>query len=194
MADFVIDTWFPSSIYKAYGVVSEEENQRVLAKVLALEKIIEPGGKAWKSNTFNSRHTYDFLADEDFKPITEQVSRHVAEYAKAFNSTYPYQCASAWFNVAHEHAYQEFHIHPNSVFSAIYYASCPEGSGNVVFEKDQVDMMPVKGVQSFNALTFTTCSYKPVQGMLLIFRSSLRHMVQVGSNTEPRVSLSFNFA
>ena len=73
-----------------------------------------PGGKAWKSNTFNSRHTYDFLADEDFKPITEQVTRHVAEYAKAFNTTYPYQCASAWFNVAHQHAYQEFHIHPTA--------------------------------------------------------------------------------
>jgi uncharacterized protein (TIGR02466 family) len=91
-------------------------------------------------------------------------------------------------------AHHELEIHPNSVFSAIYYASCPEGSGDVIFEKDQVDMLPVKGVQSLNALTFTSCSYKPVQGMLLIFRSSLRHMVQVGSNTDARVSLSFNFA
>jgi len=55
-------------------------------------------------------------------------------------------------------------------------------------------MLLVKGVRSLNALTYTTCSYKPVQGMLLIFRSSLRHMVKVGSNTDPRVSLSFNFA
>jgi len=55
-------------------------------------------------------------------------------------------------------------------------------------------MLPVKGVQSPNELSFTSSSYKPVQGMLLIFRSSLRHMVQVGSNTDARVSLSFNFA
>ena len=193
MSNAVIDTWFPTCIYRADDIVSEAQNKTVLDKSLALSETVESGGKGWKCNTYNSRGTYDLFADPDFGFILGEVTSRVNEFAKVYNSSHLYQCSSAWFNVGREHSYQEYHVHPNSVFSAIYYASSPEGSGPVAFEKPELDMFPVKEIESRNTYTYMSCTYAAKERMLLIFRSSLRHMVQVGSNKAPRVSLSFNF-
>lgn len=193
MSNVKIDSWFPTCIYRADEIISEENNQLVLFKTLDLAEKVESGGKGWKCNTYNSRGTYDLSLDSDFDHLLAEVTKHVNEFAKSFNSAHFYQCSSAWFNVGKEHSYQEYHVHPNSVFSAIYYSAFPEGSGPVVFEKPESDMFPVKEIQSLNSFSFTSCSYAPQERMLLVFRSSLRHMVQMGKNAEPRISFSFNF-
>ena len=80
------------------------------------------------------------------------------------------------------------------MFSAVYYVKVPEGSGNIIFEDPRMpDMLPVKNIPERNSLSFNKIGYTPAEGTLLIFRSSLRHCVQEGTNVDPRISISMNF-
>ena len=84
-------------------------------------------------------------------------------------------------------------MHADSVFSAVYYVRCPVGSGDIVFDNPQNQMISLKNVDEMNNVNSNFVSYQPTEGDLLIFRSSLRHMVKMGYNKEPRVSLAYNF-
>jgi hypothetical protein len=53
-------------------------------------------------------------------------------------------------------------------------------------------MMPLKKLDT-NLLSLENCTYSAVDNRLIIFRSYLEHMVARGTNTEDRISLSFNF-
>jgi uncharacterized protein (TIGR02466 family) len=98
-------------------------------------------------------------------------------------------------NISKAGDYQEFHTHNANVFSAVYYVSAPEGSGRILFEDPkEPDMFPLKSIQKKNQLSYTRINYTPTPGLLLIFRSYLRHCVEPGTNTEPRISIALNFS
>ena len=54
-------------------------------------------------------------------------------------------------------------------------------------------MISLKNVDEMHSVNSNFFAYTPSEGDLLIFRSSLRHMVKMGYNKEPRVSLAYNF-
>ena len=86
------------------------------------------------------------------------------------------------------------HTHNESTISAVYYISAPTGSGKLVFEDPrEPDMLPIKNIPVRNELSFVKVGYEAKEGSLIIFRSYLRHMVTVGTNAEPRISVAFNF-
>ena len=74
-----------------------------------------------------------------------------------------------------------------------YYASVPEGSGNLLLYSNENEMMPLHNIKEYNGYNSLTYHVKPQEGLLVIFKSSIRHMVEVGRNDDPRISLSFNF-
>ena len=97
-------------------------------------------------------------------------------------------------NIATGSKWQEFHAHNGNVFSAVYYVSVPEGSGRIVFEDPkEPDMCPIKTKENRNQLRYSRTGYTPETGTLIIFRSYLRHSVEPGKNTEPRISIAMNY-
>jgi|TARA_B110000503_G_scaffold65815_3_gene103352 uncharacterized protein (TIGR02466 family) len=189
-----VEMWFPVCIYKQEDLLSVEENQIVKDACLELQTTVPAGGEDWVGGTYNTHGTSDLLSDPRFGLLFERTAEHVHKFAEMFGSKGIYKNDYSWINVATTGNYQEFHTHNNNVFSVVYYAAATEGSGNIVFEDPkEPDMCGLKNVPAKTPLSFTRIGYPATEGMLLIFRSYLRHLVEPGTNTEPRISVAMNF-
>lgn len=190
-----IDLWFPTAIYVEENLISEEENNKLIEHCLSIKKTTPSGGDEWVGKTYTTHGTYDLSKDKVFQPILDLTLYHVHQFANAHNCTKSYQSNYSWMNIAEGSSFQEFHAHNGNVFSAVYYANVPEGSGKLVFEDPkEPDMCPLKTKVNRNELSFTRIGYKPNPRSLMIFRSYLRHCVEPGTNEEPRISIALNFS
>jgi uncharacterized protein (TIGR02466 family) len=186
--------WFPVSIYHQPDLFTEEQNKIWEDAILRLKETTPNGGDGWIGDTYNTHCTYDLRTDPLFEPLIAAVTEHVYEFSNMHGSKASYENGAAWANVSTGKNFQEFHTHNGSVFSAVYYISAPEGSGEIVFEDPkEPDMCPIKNIPSRNQLSFSRIGYPPKPGSLIIFRSYLRHMVEPGTNTENRISIAMNF-
>jgi uncharacterized protein (TIGR02466 family) len=86
------------------------------------------------------------------------------------------------------------HIHPNSLFSGVFYLAAPAGSGALAF------LDPRTGAQILQApLKINTARsepgrarWLPQEGLLLLFPAWLWHEVEISRCDQPRISISFN--
>lgn len=189
-----IELWFPVAIYTEDNLLSQENNDKLKTRCLDIQQTVASGGEEWFGKTYTTHGTYELTKDPECQVLLDAINYHVHEFAKAHNCQGNYDNHSAWMNISGEGSYQEFHTHNASIFSAIYYVAAPEGSGRVVFEDPkEPDMFPLKNIKGKNNLSFTRISYVPAPGTLIIFRSYLRHLVEPGTNTDPRISIAMNF-
>jgi len=189
-----IDLWFPTPIYISEDLLSDEENSFILNDFLSISKEIDSGGLNWLSKPYNTLGTFDLKNSKSFSLLLDKVTSHVNNFASQYNTSDTFKCKESWGNIYKQGEYQEYHIHTHSTFSAVYYATAPENSGDIVFENPfGVDMMEIQNIHTQNNLTYQNCSYKVKEKRLIIFRSHLRHMVKPGNNQSPRISFAFNY-
>ena len=189
-----VEMWFPVAIYTEQELLSNESNNELKSYCLSVRNSVPSGGSEWLGGTYNTHGTYNVSTDKNFQPLLESISYHVHQFAKMHNCYETYKSDYAWLNIADSTNWQEFHTHNGNIFSAVYYVSVPEGSGRIVFEDPkEPDMCPLKTKTNRNQLSYTRIGYTPTEGSLIIFRSYLRHCVEPGNNTEPRISLALNF-
>jgi hypothetical protein len=192
-----LDNLFPVAVYQAFNVLSEGDNQKLISRSLEIMGDGTLGSKdRWIGNTFttHSSSTQKALLDDPvYKQLADITNLHVSEFAKAQGSFEPYECGSMWLNIASSEAYQEMHSHDGSIISAVYYPSVPTGSGNIEFEDPKpIDMLPLKN-KVCGGMYSSRMALSPTPRQLVIFRSWLRHRVLPGKNTEPRISIAFNY-
>lgn len=189
-----VEMWFPVSIYTQEDLLTIEENEKIKEACLEIQTKIECGGSDWIGGTYNTLGTLELNTDSRFNLLHERISTHVHEFAKLHGSIGNYQLNSSWCNISTPGSFQEFHTHNGNVFSAVYYASSPEGSGNIIFEDPkEPDMCSLKNVPEKTPLSFIRISYPPTERMLIIFRAYLRHLVEPGKNSQPRISIAANY-
>ena len=102
-----------------------------------------------------------------------------------------------WFNINGKGNYNNKHVHPNSDFSGVFWLKTPKECGNIVFESPH-NFSSYMEMQSYtekfkhdSGFTYN-CIFKPVEGKMLIFPSSLQHEVKPNESDEDRISVSFN--
>lgn len=189
-----IELWFPTPIYIQKDLFPTNYNNSLEKEILTWPDKIPSGGDDWEGGTYTTHITHDLSQSEMFSPVIEAITEHVNDFARAHNSMADYTVQHSWANISKPGNFQEYHTHDGSIFSAVYYVSVPEGSGNIIFEDPRLpDMLPLKDIKERNSLSFIKTGYTPEPGTLVIFRSYMRHCVQVGTNTLPRISLALNF-
>jgi uncharacterized protein (TIGR02466 family) len=189
-----VELWFPVAIYTEEDILTEGELEKIKEHCLTIETSTKTGGEDWVGGTYNTHGTHDLSKDLEFQPLLDKITWHVNQFANMHNSEASYTDNGAWVNIAGEGAWQEFHTHNGNVFSAVFYVAAPEGSGKIVFEDPkEPDMCQLTKIKRKNELSFTRISYTPKPNMLVIFRAYLRHLVEPGKNTEPRISIAVNF-
>jgi uncharacterized protein (TIGR02466 family) len=190
-----IELWFPVAIYTEDNLLSQENNDKLKNHCSSIQQTEPSGGEEWFGKTYTTHGTYELNKDIECQILLDTVTYHVHEFAKSHNCQGSYKNQSTWMNISSEGSYQEFHTHNASIFSAIYYVTAPEGSGRVVFEDPkEPDMFPLKNIKGKNNLSYSRISYTPTAGTLIIFRSYLRHLVEPGTNKDPRISIAMNFS
>jgi uncharacterized protein (TIGR02466 family) len=97
----------------------------------------------------------------------------------------------SWVNFTEKHESHHFHNHPNSFLSGVFYIQVDPMNDSIIFNKepDFLFSTPVSELNMFNANSW---EYKPKNGDLLIFPSSLSHGVPIKKTDGTRISISFN--
>lgn len=187
-----LHTWFPTTILVIEDLLVAKQNEEIKDDILKRWKDVPKGGDNWLGHMWNSNGTWDI--QQDYPALADAVNEVAQEYIRLHGSQVPYGITTSWVNVGEENSFQEYHTHTGVTLSACYYVAMPPGSGKLFFENPtEPDMHPIKGITEINELNFRTVHYEPKPGTLIMFRSYMRHMVERGTNTEPRVTIAFNF-
>ena len=194
MQTATITELFPTLIYTISLDTFLTRHDEIYKKVLSYRDNT-PTTTAWRCDTYNTLDTVDLSTDLLVSEIIETCKQHVITFAKEYGVTHNIaDTTDAWLNLAGPGQFQEYHMHSNSHFSAVYYVKTPKNSGNLVVRGHEavVDMFPVP-VLSIPPRVVKGANLEPQEGMLVIFRSNLQHMVDKNMSNQDRVSLAINF-
>ena len=139
--------------------------------------------------------------DKRFKKLNDWIKSNVDIYVKAHKYQGNFTAKESWVINYKKNNYQPWHLHPGWTISTIFYLKADENDVVTMFKNPHVDMLnPLNRTPEtednedcFNDLTYSTTTYKPKTGRLLIFRSFLEHMVPVKTNNKTRIIFSYNF-
>ena len=182
----------PPSVYKKECLFSDNENKEWASNVLRIEKTLKHSGREqwWDKSTFTTAAT-NAIEVGHFTDLLEAVTEHVKTLSRKDGLTEELNVLHSWANVAREGDRQDYHSHPDSIFSAVYYVKVPTGSSNIIFQEP--DIQSIEDISEDNDSVMNAQEYEVKEGMLIIFKSSLRHRVPEGLNTDPRISIAMNF-
>ena len=166
-------------------------HQKIIKKCYSIKKTIPPGGKNWLSKVYNVSGKLNLYTEKDFKPLLKWIDEKLMEYTHNLNIDFNPVTKNAWFQIYGNGDYQDYHSHPTSRLSAIYFLKGENNSAPVLFTDFNFNM------NYFNIITPTEDNSRewsiPFQeGVLLIFRSEIPHCVPK-NNTSERMTIAVNY-
>ena len=126
--------------------------------------------------------------------LSKHIYRNIHQYLEELAVDPPYTLVNldeSWYNFSKPGMWQEFHMHPESDISGIFYVTAPKDSGNIIFN-------PPASAYNFHKLTHRARNmqpnvwFEPVVGRMLLWPSYLEHMVVKNVSNEERISIAFN--
>ena len=189
----MLTLWFPTAIFDAE--YPQHQELKLILEPLVLSHVGKnPTTQDWIGNVPNSFNLWNPLTadSQQVQDFAKWVEEQTNELAFKMGSMNKFAIGEAWANIYGKGDFQESHYHPGWHFSAVYFLTAPEGSGSLKFESPLMpDMMPLD-IMTHNEISNQSTSYKPIEGSLVIFRSSLRHGVYPNQSDQPRISLAMN--
>lgn len=193
----MIENIFPEYIYSVKLKEWTDHKKDLVSHAEALKK--EYRGTLfndWNCDTFNTLDKKNFIGiptDAVVEKLIVDIAKHVYNFAEGTGcdiDKVQVRCKDFWFNIAEPGAYQEFHQHNDSHYSAVFYVKCKKDSGNIVF-KDLRSFSDLQIIPAMNADHIRY--YCPEETQLLIFKSYLPHMVRKNQTDEDRISFAANY-
>tara|TARA_R100000541_G_C1854354_1_gene78171 strand:- start:30 stop:602 length:573 start_codon:yes stop_codon:yes gene_type:complete len=166
-------------------------HQKIVKKCYTIKDKTYSGGKNWLSKVYNVSGKLNLYKEKDFKPLLKWIDEQLLEYINNLNINFKPSHKNAWFQIYGNSDYQDYHSHPSSKLSAIYFLKGKNNSAPVLFTDFNFNM------NYFNIITPTednSCEWNiPFQeGVLLIFRSEIPHCVPK-NNTSERITIAINY-
>lgn len=97
----------------------------------------------------------------------------------------------SWANFTEKNQFHHRHEHPNSFISGVFYVNAKEDVDKISFFKNEYTQINLlsNNYNEFNSHLW----WLPVKtGQLILFPSSLTHMVETVQSDETRISIAFN--
>jgi uncharacterized protein (TIGR02466 family) len=191
-----IKTYFPTSFFICENVLSESENKDLLKKSNEIKNNSKKGGENFLSNLYNTHGTFDLLKNKHFENLINIVEKKTNEFSKEIMSNSNYNVSGSWLNFYEKNDFQEYHQHPDCIFSAVYFIKSQKNDCFLTFENpwSVYDMKKLKNISSYNELTYEFVKFDPPERSLIIFRSFLKHCVTQKINKDIRVTAAFNLS
>ena len=160
------------------------------------------------SSTIPTGGAYDFLSSVDkrvldrpeFRHVHEIVMQEVNSYARELlrvNRKIEFYVTDSWINVHRRGQSAGQHVHHNSLISGVLYLQVNETTGDLVFHRDVLSLIPFPpaldlDMDSFNLYNCKSWSYKPKTNDLCLFPSVVMHSADPNDSDEERWCLAFN--
>jgi uncharacterized protein (TIGR02466 family) len=134
------------------------------------------------------------LNNKAFKNIKEELDLKVQDYfdkvISPSNNITPY-ITQSWLNYTETNQYHHKHQHPNSLVSGVFYINCHAEHDKIKFFNDSYKTIKPE-VKDWNIWNSETWWFSVKTGDVILFPSSLTHMVETKQGDNTRISLAFN--
>lgn len=134
------------------------------------------------------------LEHESMAEIKKFVDESVADFLKTvYNPTSKVSLGvtQSWFNYTEKGEWHHKHSHPNSFVSGVFYPQADNEKDKIYFYKDKYEFIKFKP-EEWNIWNSESWWFPVGTCDLVLFPSSLTHMVETVDNEETRISLAFN--
>ena len=153
--------------------------------------------KGVKKTNINAWHSQtDMNNKKEYEPLTRELFQMQKEIIQEEYLDIKPRLGNMWANINPPGGYNNSHIHPNSLFSGVYYIKALPNSGKLQL------MDPRPGVQQCmpNSIPgklpkelWRDAYYDPVPGRMIMFPAWMWHKVDPNQSNDIRISVSFNF-
>ena len=137
------------------------------------------------NNNILDKKQYRFLKNIIMKEINF-YTQNVMKYENNF------QLTKSWLTKTEINQVSDYHNHQNSFLSAVLYIKVDQYSGNISFVNHYHNLFNLK-VTEYNIWNSRAFTFKPCNGLLIIFPSDMHHKVLQNENNTDRYSLAMNF-
>jgi hypothetical protein len=190
-----IHAWFPTllglSMYKDH----HKEAPAIIKHLETVKKKCSP------STGSPSFFLHSCHKDPKLQNLNHWIQARVDDYTKFYG--FPKKCkpVESWFHCYKRNNTNPVHVHLGRTLSIIYYLqSHPADARVILYSPTPVDMKNPFNITANDAkedlknhLTATECFYKPLEGMLLIFRSYVHHGTELKMNNfKDRILISWD--
>jgi len=172
----------PVAIYKLDRELTEKE----LSFIKSQETRANTGNVTSTDNTI--------LRNYSMTKLRDFIESNVSEYFKSIYSPkhdVSLRVTQSWINYTEPGQYHHKHAHPNSFVSGVFYPQANRETDKIYFYRDgfqQIKFPP----SDWNIWNSESWWFEVGTGDLILFPSSLIHMVETVKGEDTRISLSFN--
>ena len=185
--------YFPTPIYIKDIPNAKELNISLTRHIIewshADEGLKKTNVKGWHSGTdMHKKPEYNDLIKELFIMQQEIFKEEHLESEPLLGNM--------WANINYPGSYNRSHLHPNALFSGVYYVQTPKDSGilKVMDSRQGAQLvMPRQKSGKLPAKLWREVNFPPIAGRIIIFPAWLWHGVEDNKSNELRISVSFNF-
>ena len=181
-----INSIFPTPIY-----ISKLDR-----KLTPLElKFVEKYKKDFYKNEGNITSNNNYILNEKtFLNLKKELDLRVKDYfEKVISPTdaiTPY-ITQSWLNYTETNQYHHKHAHPNSLVSWVFYINSNEEHDKIKFFNENYKTIKLE-IKDWNIWNSESWWFSVKTGDVVLFPSSLTHMVETKQGTNTRISLAFN--
>ena len=185
---------FPTIIYIKDIPNAEKLNQYLEPRIIQWSQsdkgVSKTNAGGWHSETNMNKK-------KEYNPLTRELFNMQAEiYQKEHLDLKPV-LGNMWANINYPGCFNRPHIHPNSLFSGVYFIKTPQKSGNLMVydPRPGVQMtMPNRKEGKLPPELWREVHYEPKAGRCIMFPSWLWHEVKPNKSNDTRISVSFTFS
>jgi len=158
-------------------------------------KFVDKYKKDFYKNEGNttSSNTY-ILNEKPFANIKKELDKKVQDYFDKIisptDTITPY-ITQSWLNYTEKNQYHHKHAHSNSLVSGVFYINCDKELDKIKFFKEEYKTIKPE-IKTWNWYNSESWWFTVKTGDIIMFPSSLTHMVETKQGTNTRISLAFN--
>lgn len=134
------------------------------------------------------------LNNEIFKNLKKDLELKVEDYfdkiISSSNNIKSY-ITQSWINFTEKNQYHHKHQHSNSLISGVFYISSDKEFDKIKFFNDTYKLIHLE-VKEWNIWNSESIWFPVNTGDIILFPSSLSHMVETKKELNSRISLAFN--
>ena len=182
--------FFPTILYaKDFQLDLNQMTQNIIKWSKEDKGITKTNVDGWHSET--NMHT-----KIEYKPLVDELFKMVYE---VFNEEWldgRVKIGNMWANINPPGGYNKPHVHPNSLFSGVYYVKTPPNSGQLVCSDPRPGIqtcMPNRKKGEPPKHLWRDLHLQPQENRAVIFPAWLWHSVEPNKSNDIRISVSFNF-
>tara|TARA_R110000744_G_scaffold333068_2_gene438453 strand:+ start:489 stop:1100 length:612 start_codon:yes stop_codon:yes gene_type:complete len=174
----------PIYISKLERKFTDKENKFISESKIKVNKNL--GNTTTNNNYILNTKPFNNLKKE----LDEIVKDYFDKVISSSNNIESY-ITQSWLNYTETNQYHHKHAHPNSIVSGIIYINADKKNDKIKFFKDNHSIIKPE-IKDYNIWNSETWWFEVETGEIILFPSSLEHMVETKQGTNTRISLSFN--